>query len=177
MMSTTHPVVRLTLPADRPPWTPTGMHVRLGDQITLLGSGFVHWSVTRDEGAGAKYVSPAIRRLGRHGGALGARYRPDRGSRVASRDGGGVRQWARSDLAVELLPGTRGRYLPLPGPGAGRTARPTHPSATVPPVHGASTATDRARVADRRQSFHPWAGRATFSDIVLRNGTDHVRVL
>ncbi|HZZ45290.1 MAG TPA: DUF3047 domain-containing protein [Pseudonocardia sp.] len=55
MTSPTHHVVQLTLPADRPPWTPTGMRVRRGDRVTLLGSGFVHWSATRGEGAGAKY--------------------------------------------------------------------------------------------------------------------------
>ncbi len=47
--------VHVELPADRPPWTPTGMRVRRGDRVTLLGSGFVRWSRRHDVGAGAKY--------------------------------------------------------------------------------------------------------------------------
>jgi hypothetical protein len=51
-----HPeLVQLTLPADLPPWTPTGIHVAAGDELTLLGSGFVRWSDHGDIGAGAKY--------------------------------------------------------------------------------------------------------------------------
>jgi Protein of unknown function (DUF3047) len=48
-------VVHLTLPADRPPWTATGVRVAAGDEVTLLGSGFVRWSPRGDAGAGAKY--------------------------------------------------------------------------------------------------------------------------
>lgn len=47
--------VRVSLPGDRPPWTPTGVRVRAGDRVTLLGSGFVRWSPRHDVGAGAKY--------------------------------------------------------------------------------------------------------------------------
>jgi hypothetical protein len=47
--------VTLTLPGNRPPWTPTGLHVEAGDRVTLLGSGFVRWSARRDIGAGAKF--------------------------------------------------------------------------------------------------------------------------
>ncbi|HZG89461.1 MAG TPA: DUF3047 domain-containing protein [Pseudonocardia sp.] len=45
--------VHLELPADRPPWTPTGIDVRCGDRVTLLGSGRVAWSGGR--GAGPKH--------------------------------------------------------------------------------------------------------------------------
>jgi hypothetical protein len=48
-------VVRLTLPSDRPPWTPTGLRVSAGDEVTLLASGFVRWSRHRDIGAGPKF--------------------------------------------------------------------------------------------------------------------------
>ncbi len=47
--------VHLTLPGNRPPWTRSGLHVRRGDRVTLLGSGFVRWSPDRDVGAGAKF--------------------------------------------------------------------------------------------------------------------------
>lgn len=47
--------VHLVLPADRPPWTRTGLIVRRGGRVTLLGSGFVRWFPDRDTGAGAKY--------------------------------------------------------------------------------------------------------------------------
>lgn len=47
--------VHVSLPADRPPWTPTGLRVRAGDRVTLLGSGFVRWSPRHDVGAGTKY--------------------------------------------------------------------------------------------------------------------------
>ncbi|GEL17528.1 hypothetical protein PA7_13650 [Pseudonocardia asaccharolytica DSM 44247 = NBRC 16224] len=46
--------VHLTLQADRPPWTPTGLQVCRGDRVTLLGSGFVRWCPPHDAGAGAK---------------------------------------------------------------------------------------------------------------------------
>jgi hypothetical protein len=48
-------VVDVELPASRPPWTPTGVRVEPGDQVTLLGSGRVGWIPGRDIGAGAKY--------------------------------------------------------------------------------------------------------------------------
>lgn len=48
-------VVHVTLPGDRPPWTPTGLAVEAGDAVTLLGSGFIRWSPHRDIGAGAKF--------------------------------------------------------------------------------------------------------------------------
>lgn len=48
-------IITVTLPADRPPWTATGLQVRAGDRVTLLGAGFVRWSADRDIGAGAKY--------------------------------------------------------------------------------------------------------------------------
>ena len=48
-------MARVTLPGDRPPWTTTGLTVRAGDAVTLLGSGFIRWSPHRDVGAGAKY--------------------------------------------------------------------------------------------------------------------------
>ncbi|RZT83926.1 DUF3047 family protein [Pseudonocardia sediminis] len=47
--------VHVSLPGDRPPWTPTGLRVRAGDRVTLLGSGFVRWSPRHDVGAGTKY--------------------------------------------------------------------------------------------------------------------------
>ena len=47
--------VHVSLPGDRPPWTSTGLRVRAGDRVTLLGSGFVRWSPRHDVGAGAKY--------------------------------------------------------------------------------------------------------------------------
>jgi hypothetical protein len=47
-------VVQVTLPGNRPPWTATGLHVDAGDTVTLLGSGFIRWSRTRDMGAGPK---------------------------------------------------------------------------------------------------------------------------
>ncbi|NMH96247.1 DUF3047 domain-containing protein [Pseudonocardia acidicola] len=54
--STTAPeVVHLVLPGNRPPWTRTGLTVRRGDRVTLLGSGFVRWSDAHDVGAGAKF--------------------------------------------------------------------------------------------------------------------------
>ncbi|MFC5992862.1 DUF3047 domain-containing protein [Pseudonocardia hispaniensis] len=46
--------VHVTLRADRLPWTPTGLRVRRGDRVTLLGSGFVRWCPPDDAGAGAK---------------------------------------------------------------------------------------------------------------------------
>jgi hypothetical protein len=48
-------LVTLTLPGNRPPWTATGLEVEAGDHISLLGSGFIRWSPTRDIGAGAKF--------------------------------------------------------------------------------------------------------------------------
>jgi len=45
----------VTLPGNRPPWTGTGLHVRAGDRVTLLGAGFLRWSPHRDVGAGTKY--------------------------------------------------------------------------------------------------------------------------
>lgn len=48
-------IVHLALPSDRPPWTRTGLQVRAGEQISLLGSGFVRWSPRSGHGAGAKY--------------------------------------------------------------------------------------------------------------------------
>lgn len=48
-------IVHVSLPADRPPWTPTGLVVEAGEQVTVLGSGFVRWSSKRDVGAGAKF--------------------------------------------------------------------------------------------------------------------------
>ncbi|WP_214367122.1 DUF3047 domain-containing protein [Pseudonocardia sp. H11422] len=47
--------VHLVLPGDRPPWTSTGLTVRRGDRVTLLGAGFIRWSGSHDAGAGAKY--------------------------------------------------------------------------------------------------------------------------
>lgn len=47
--------VRLTLPGDRMPWTPTGLRVTAGERVTLLGSGIIRWSAHRDVGAGAKF--------------------------------------------------------------------------------------------------------------------------
>lgn len=44
--------VRLVLPGDRPPWTDTGLTVRRGERITLLGSGRIRWS--SGDGAGAR---------------------------------------------------------------------------------------------------------------------------
>ncbi len=43
----------LVLPGDRPPWTSTGITVRKGDRVTLLGSGRINWSATHH--GGAKY--------------------------------------------------------------------------------------------------------------------------
>lgn len=48
-------IVHLTLPGNRPPWTPAGLTVAAGDQVTVLGSGFLRWSPKRDAGAGAKF--------------------------------------------------------------------------------------------------------------------------
>ncbi len=48
-------VRHLTLPGDQLPWTGTGLYVEAGDQVTLLGSGFIRWSPHRDVGAGAKF--------------------------------------------------------------------------------------------------------------------------
>lgn len=48
-------LVSVTLPGNRPPWTSTGLRVQAGDHVTLLGSGFIRWSPSRDIGAGAKY--------------------------------------------------------------------------------------------------------------------------
>lgn len=45
--------VHLVLPGHRPPWTRTGLTVRRGDRITLLGSGRISWSATHF--GGAKY--------------------------------------------------------------------------------------------------------------------------
>lgn len=40
----THPVaVHLVLPGSTPPWTATGITVRRGDRVTLLGSGRIDW--------------------------------------------------------------------------------------------------------------------------------------
>jgi hypothetical protein len=50
----TQPVaVHLVLPGHRPPWTATGITVRRGDRVTLLGSGHIRWSA--GHGGGAKY--------------------------------------------------------------------------------------------------------------------------
>jgi hypothetical protein len=50
----TQPVaVHLVLPGSSPPWTRTGITVRRGDRVTLLGSGRISWSATH--GGGAKY--------------------------------------------------------------------------------------------------------------------------
>jgi len=48
-------ITHVTLPGNRPPWTPTGVRVGRGDRVTLLGSGFVRWSAKHDLGAGAKF--------------------------------------------------------------------------------------------------------------------------
>jgi hypothetical protein len=48
-------VAHVSLPFDRLPWTATGVHVTAGDELTLLGSGFVRWSDHGDVGAGAKF--------------------------------------------------------------------------------------------------------------------------
>jgi hypothetical protein len=45
--------VHVVLPAEREPWTRTGLRVRRGDRVTLLGSGTVRWS--GGGGAGAKH--------------------------------------------------------------------------------------------------------------------------
>lgn len=44
---------RILLPGDRPPWTDSGLRVRRGERVTLLGSGRIGWSV--GEGAGARH--------------------------------------------------------------------------------------------------------------------------
>jgi hypothetical protein len=75
-------VAHLALPADRPPWTPTGLLVREGEEITLLGSGFVRWSRHRDIGAGAKFHLWARVRGGRAFGCT-----QDTTTVVADRDG------------------------------------------------------------------------------------------
>ena len=75
-------VVHLTLPADRPPWTPTGLRVRAGQEITLLGTGFIRWSRTRDVGAGPKFHLWARVRGGRAFGCT-----QDTTTAVADRDG------------------------------------------------------------------------------------------
>jgi hypothetical protein len=46
-------VVHIVLPGHRPPWTATGMWVRRGDRVTLLGSGWIRWSDSH--GAGPKF--------------------------------------------------------------------------------------------------------------------------
>jgi hypothetical protein len=48
-------VAHLSLPADRLPWTPTGLTASAGDEVSLLGRGFIRWSDRGDVGAGAKY--------------------------------------------------------------------------------------------------------------------------
>lgn len=48
-------IVHVSLPGNRPPWTPAGLDVAAGDRITLLGSGFVRWSPKSDAGAGPKF--------------------------------------------------------------------------------------------------------------------------
>jgi hypothetical protein len=45
--------VQVVLPGSRPPWTATGLTVRRGDRVTLLGSGRISWS--EQHGGGAKY--------------------------------------------------------------------------------------------------------------------------
>lgn len=45
--------VHVVLPGHRPPWTRTGLTVRKGDRVTLLGSGRIRWSATHS--GGAKY--------------------------------------------------------------------------------------------------------------------------
>ncbi|WP_219418542.1 DUF3047 domain-containing protein [Pseudonocardia nigra] len=42
--------VHVVLPGNRPPWTPTGISVRRGDRVTLLGSGRISWSPGHDGG-------------------------------------------------------------------------------------------------------------------------------
>jgi Protein of unknown function (DUF3047) len=37
-------MVQVVVPGDRPPWTPTGMWVRRGERVTLLGAGRIRWS-------------------------------------------------------------------------------------------------------------------------------------
>jgi hypothetical protein len=75
-------VVRLRLPADRPPWTPTGLRVHAGQEISLLGSGFVRWSRSRDIGAGPKFHLWGRVRGGRAFGCT-----QDTTTTVADRDG------------------------------------------------------------------------------------------
>ncbi len=41
------------LPGNRPPWTDTGLRVRRGERITLLGSGRIRWAA--GDGAGARH--------------------------------------------------------------------------------------------------------------------------
>lgn len=48
-------VAHLTLRSNTLPWTSTGIHVKAGDAVTLLGSGFIRWSEHHDIGAGAKF--------------------------------------------------------------------------------------------------------------------------
>lgn len=45
--------VQVDLPGHRPPWTRSGITVRRGDRVTLLGSGHISWSASH--GGGAKY--------------------------------------------------------------------------------------------------------------------------
>jgi hypothetical protein len=45
--------VRVVLSGDRPPWTPTGLEVRRGERVTLLGSGRIRWAAGHS--GGAKY--------------------------------------------------------------------------------------------------------------------------
>jgi hypothetical protein len=75
-------LAHLSLPADRPPWTGTGLTVAAGDEVTLLGSGFIRWSERGDAGAGAKY--PLWGRV-RGGRAFGCTQ--DTTTAVADRDG------------------------------------------------------------------------------------------
>lgn len=49
-------VCHVHLLGNRPPWTRAGLTVQRGDQITLLGSGFVRWSARHDAGAGPKFL-------------------------------------------------------------------------------------------------------------------------
>jgi hypothetical protein len=78
-----HPrLVHLSLPADRPPWTPTGLTVSTGEELTLLGSGFVRWSHRSDDGAGPKYHLWGRVRGGRAFGCT-----QDTTTAVADRDG------------------------------------------------------------------------------------------
>lgn len=44
---------RVVLPGDRPPWTDSGLRVRRGERVTLLGSGRIGWST--GDGAGARH--------------------------------------------------------------------------------------------------------------------------